>query len=309
MQVIVVGLGVQGKKRTFVAGEDLVSTVDPIDETADYKSVFDVPLDLYDSAILCVPDDPKLELIDYLISQNKSVMVEKPLLGCPTERLVEIEQKAKQKSVKIYCAYNHRFEPHFCEMKEIISNETLGQIYTCRLFYGNGTAVLVRESEWRDQGDGVLADLGSHMLDLLDFWFNEKPGDVKLVFAKQHENKAPDHVVFTCEFGRKIIEVELSLLSWRNTFRCDLIGAKGSAHIDGLCKWGPSTLSKRTRVFPSGIPDEQSTTFVQADPTWQQEYLFFKEMISSDEDWSLRKDVWIEKTLAQLSNQINRCQV
>ena len=58
-------------------------------------------------------------------------------------------------------------------------------------------------------GDGVLADLGSHMLDLLDFWFNEKPGDVKLVFAKQHENKAPDHVVFTCEFGRKIIEVEL----------------------------------------------------------------------------------------------------
>ena len=33
------------------------------------------------------------------------------------------------------------------------------------MFYGNGTARLVRDSAWRDQGAGVLPDLGSHLLD------------------------------------------------------------------------------------------------------------------------------------------------
>ena len=82
-----------------------------------------------------------------------------------------------------------------------------------------------------------------------------------------------------------------------------LIGAKGSAHIDGLCKWGPSTLSKRTRVFRLGF--RMNKVHVQA--ITAAGVSVFQNTVPAD--WSLRKDVWIEKTLAQLSNQINRCQV
>ena len=52
-------------------------------------------------------------------------------------------------------------------MRELIVSGELGEIYSCRMFYGNGTARLVRESDWRDQGAGVLPDLGSHLLDTL----------------------------------------------------------------------------------------------------------------------------------------------
>ena len=38
-------------------------------------------------------------------------------------------------------------------------------------FYGNGTARDVRNSPWRDQGFGVLPDLGSHLLDMVLFLF------------------------------------------------------------------------------------------------------------------------------------------
>ena len=41
------------------------------------------------------------------------------------------------------------------------------------MFYGNGTARLVRESAWRDAGAGVLPDLGSHLLDTARFWFGD----------------------------------------------------------------------------------------------------------------------------------------
>ena len=68
----------------------------------------------------------------------------------------------------------------------------LGRIYHCRVFYGNGTARLVRESGWRDAGAGVLPDLGSHLLDALRFWFGDVADDFRVVQASRFENKAPD---------------------------------------------------------------------------------------------------------------------
>ena len=52
MKVIVVGLGVQGKKREAVAGEEVAATVDPIAGGADYRDVRDVPLSSYDAALV-----------------------------------------------------------------------------------------------------------------------------------------------------------------------------------------------------------------------------------------------------------------
>ena len=72
-----------------------------------------------------------------------------------------------------YTAYNHRFEPHYVRMRDLVKSGVLGDIYRCRMFYGNGTARLVRDSAWRDRGAGVLPDLGSHLLDTARFWFGD----------------------------------------------------------------------------------------------------------------------------------------
>ena len=55
-------------------------------------------------------------------------------------------------------------------MKDLIESKKLGSIYYV-MFYGNGTARLVRDSKWRDTGLGVLSDLGSHLLDTLHLVF------------------------------------------------------------------------------------------------------------------------------------------
>ena len=39
---------------------------------------------------------------------------------------------------------------------------------------------------------------------------------------------------------------------WKNSFNLDVIGEKGSAHINGLCKWGPSTLEIRKENYLVG---------------------------------------------------------
>ena len=90
-----------------------------------------------------------------------------------------------------YTAYNHRFEPHFVRMRDLIASGELGTIYRCRMFYGNGTARLVRDSAWRDQGAGVLPDLGSHLLDTCRFWFGDISDDFTVVSANASRTARP----------------------------------------------------------------------------------------------------------------------
>src|SRR5258708_22790671 len=149
-------------------------------------------------------------------------------------------------------------------MRDVIASGVLGRIYHCRMFYGNGTARLVRDSAWRDTGAGVLPDLGSHLLDTANFWFGDLAAQFEVIFARNFENRAPDHVVIGARppspSRAPQLELEMTLLSWRNHFTCDLFAERGSAHIRSLCKWGPTTLTPRTRPLPSVPPAEHNVT-------------------------------------------------
>jgi hypothetical protein len=58
------------------------------------------------------------------------------------------------------------------------------------------------------------------------------------------------------------------------------LAENGTAHIESLRKWGPSSFTQRMRVLPSGRPPEESTTLVQEDPTWAIEYGHFKRLVA-----------------------------
>lgn len=299
IRCVVVGMGVQGEKRKFHAGQECVATVDPV-RPADYTDLRDVPLSTYNAALLCVPDDPKVDLLDYLLSNGKHALVEKPLWASSPEELERVAALAASNSVVCYTAYNHRFEPHFMRIKSLFESGALGKIYSCRMFYGNGTAKLVRDSVWRDKGAGVLPDLGSHLLDTCQFWFGDLECEWQLAASNRFENRAPDHVIIAAEGNLPRIELEMTLCMWRNHFTCDILAEKGTAHIRSLCKWGPSTFTHRTRVFPSGRPSEISETLVQPDPTWATEYEHFKGLIASGRVTDLRTDIWLQNVLSTL---------
>lgn len=301
MRAIIVGYGVQGKKRFRVAGSDAAGIVDPVHQPADFRDIRDVPLDRYDAAILCVPDEPKVEILRHLLSNGKHALVEKPLHAASEGELRELETMARKMSALCYTAYNHRFEPHYVRMRDLIQSGELGQVYRCRMFYGNGTVRLVRESAWRDQGAGVLPDLGSHLLDTVRFWFGDVADDFRVTSASHFENRAPDHVVVASERSRPKLELEMTLLSWRNHFTCDIFAEKGTAHIKSLCKWGPTTFTHRTRVLPSGRPPEKSITLTQEDPTWALEYAHFKSLVAKQTQTDLANDIWLLRVLGRLS--------
>lgn len=301
MRVVIVGFGVQGRKRRAVAGGDVVATVDPTVPEADCRRLAEVSPDRYDAALLCTPDGAKPALLAELFELGKHALVEKPLLA-DEATLRRLSVLASRRKAVCYTAYNHRFEPHWARLAGILAAGTLGRVYHMRLFYGNGTARLVRHSAWRDRGSGVIHDLGSHLLDGCRFWFPGMRGDVRLQAAHRFENRAPDHATFVLD-GPPYVEAEVSLLSWRNDFVADVYAEGGSAHIRSLCKWGPTTLTLRSRVLPSGRPTEETETLTQDDPTWVAEYAHFKALCAAGGPSGFDNDIAIGESLAKLAHE------
>jgi predicted dehydrogenase len=229
------------------------------------------------------------------------VLVEKPLLVERAEQLEQFQVWAAAAGVACWTAYNHRFEPNLQRLREVLTEGILGKLYHVRFFYGNGTAADVRRSPWRDQGLGVISDLGSHLLDLTDFIFGLRPRQLNVWSCHRFENRAYDHVVLGAG-DVPAVQYEMSLVSWRNTFSVDVIGEEGSAHIQGLCKWGPSTLTVRRRVLPSGRPSEEVHVVESPDPTWRAEYQEFKKLCVQGTT-SLEKDRWINTVLQEVEGQ------
>jgi scyllo-inositol 2-dehydrogenase (NADP+) len=279
MKTIVVGLGVQGNKRRSCCGEDYEFSVDPHNPDAEFASLEEIDFDSFESVMLCVPDELKTKYVDIFISEGKNILIEKPFT-LSAEKSRELLTVATSKGLTIYVAYNHRFEPNIISTRNLIRLGEIGKIYKINLFYGNGTAELVRKSDWRDQGLGVISDLGSHLLDLVDYLVGLQNYTLEIISANKFENNSYDNAVLKLVGNPEII-LEVSLLSWRNSFRAEIVGEGGSIHLDSLCKWGPSHLTKRKRVRPSGKPKEEITTVITSDPTWGAEYSHFKSLVKS----------------------------
>ena len=303
MKTVIIGLGGQGRKRIDIAGGDVIATVDSIVSQANYSDIKHVPLEDFNAALICTPDQIKLDILVYLISHGKHVLVEKPLLFANPLQIRRISETAQSTGATCYTAYNHRFEPNIMRLKNLLENDELGDIYLAKLFYGNGTALNVRNSSWRDQGVGVLSDLGSHLLDLTLFLFGEKNVEFKPWAFNRFENNAFDYFLFGSR-GKPVLELEASLISWQNSFTIDIFGQNGSAHVNGLCKWGASKFSVRKRVFPSGKPKENIQISNSPDPTWSSEYEHFRKLCRTG-GTNIQNDIWINSVINDVMKTVN----
>ena len=75
MKTLILGLGVQGRKRKVFCKKDFVGFVDPINDLADWKDISEVPLNIYDAVLACVPDLEKI-IFKYCIKNKKHILIE-----------------------------------------------------------------------------------------------------------------------------------------------------------------------------------------------------------------------------------------
>ena len=298
MRYLVVGYGNIGRRRASLLGARCVATVDPVAPDAARRSVDDVPPSTYDAVVLAVPNPAKLDYLRRFLSAGKPVVVEKPVLFSARAEADELQRAARSGAVW-YTSYNHRFEPLIARLKRMLDEGAVGKLDRVRMLYGNGT---VRDwvGSWREAGGGVLEDLGCHLLDLCGFLLGHEHEAYRLWELRSIESATWDHALFASADRRVVCEV--GNVFWKNCFRLDVFGTTGSLHLDGLGKWGGGSLTRRTRVLPSGPPPEVTEAGPAGDSTWETDLAEFERRVAAGES-SIENDWRISAALADLLSQ------
>jgi scyllo-inositol 2-dehydrogenase (NADP+) len=293
MRYLLVGYGNIGAKRKAVLGDRCVATVDPFNAAADYRTITECAPARYDAAILAVPNDVKIELMESLLDRGKHVLVEKPLI-LDAATAADLSRRAAATGAIWYTSYNFRFEPNVIALKRHLDAGALGRLYRVRMFYGNGTAGTIAGT-WRDSRYGVLEDMATHLIDLAGFVFGRFGSEFRVWERRGYELKGIDHCILASADGDLVIEC--SFLSWKNRWRIEVVGERGALEMDGLTKWGASTLVWWRRTLPSGVPEESREVTPGPDPTWAGDIAHF-EARAAAADTSCANDLWLSRTIA-----------
>jgi len=292
MRYVLVGLGNIGAKRKTVLGSRCVATIDPFNPAADYRTPDDCHNNAYDAVVLSTPNDVKLDLIRRFLDRGKHVLVEKPLM-LTREDADDLRGRSIRHGAVWYTSYNFRFEPNVVALRGHLRAGAIGRVYRVRMFYGNGTAGNIAGT-WRDSRFGVLEDMASHLIDLAGFLFDKFGVEFRVWERRGHELKGIDHCILAT--ADRSIVIECSFLSWRNRWRIEVTGERGALEMDGLTKWGESSLVLRRRQFPSGPPEESLQIAHGPDPTWALDLAHFEELAASGVT-SCDNDLWISRTI------------
>ncbi len=142
------------------------------------NDLLDMPgLDIVD---ICTPNFLHREQAVAAAARGKHVYCEKPL-ALDVNQGKEMLESVKKNGVKHQIAFVLRYLPAVARTRAVLKSGILGQVYNVRAeFYHSSYLHPEKMFAWRlsreKAGGGVLVDLGSHLLDLLLFIFDEIKG-------------------------------------------------------------------------------------------------------------------------------------
>ena len=218
-----------------------------------------------DLVIISVPTKVS-EKIAYSLSGKFNLLVEKPL----SENISLVKKIISRsiKSKKIFkVGYNLRFDEGIQKAESIYRSGKIGKIYYSKITYANGA------SRTNTNKVGSLLDMGSHALNLFNFFF--KTINIKKINKIDQKNEFLNKTKIDNSFTIfKIKKINCFLhhgfCTWKNQFEFDIYGSKGFLKVLSLPKWGKQEVIYGRRTFPSGVPVIKKWIF-NKDKSWANE--------------------------------------
>lgn len=185
---------------------------------------------------IATPPAAHYDYVSMAAKAGKAVYVEKPM----AERYTIAKEMAavcEAQGVPLFVAYYRRALPNFVKVKQLLEEEVIGKILLV-----NSRLYLPPRPEDREQpkhhwrirpelaGGGYLFDMGSHQLDLLDFYF----GQTKSLQANARNQAGLYEVADTIHCQLEYESGVMASLNWcfaaaasAQTDRTEMIGSKG----------------------------------------------------------------------------------
>ena len=127
-----------------------------------------------DALVISTPDDSHYPITMYALDAGLHVMCEKPMaLNAGHAR--EMYEKAEAAGVKHMVLFTWRWLPHYQYLKTLIDAGYVGRTFQCQFRFLGGYG---RDGQYgwrfdRTRANGILGDLGSHMVDFARWYVGE----------------------------------------------------------------------------------------------------------------------------------------
>lgn len=178
------------------------------------------------------------------IDAGKHVLLEKPIALTAAEGW-ELVKRAEAAGVRLATGYQARYVPGHIRMRELIADGSIGRIVTARSLYG-----MRRESaprSWRGHKDtarwGVLADIGTHHLDLLRMLLGEVE-QAHGYIATQRGYETEDLAVASLRFTGDVLATLTATASYyRPTTIVEIVGTEAALVATDTSPTGQGTVT------------------------------------------------------------------
>jgi len=201
-----------------------------------FKNIKDI-----DVINICTPNGLHAEQTIKALENNCHVVCEKPLTLSKNDAESVLFNSLKY-SKKVFCVMQNRYSPPSIWLKDIVSNNILGDIYMVQLnCYWNRDERYYKKNSWKGTKDldgGTLFTQFSHFIDIMYWLF----GDIKNINTKlkdfSHENltEFEDSGISHFEFingGIGSINFSTSVVEKNLESSITIIGSKGSVKVGG----------------------------------------------------------------------------
>ena len=178
-----------------------------------------------DAIYIATPPGSRVDIAEKVARSGRPCYLEKPMARNLTESQ-EIFHAFESRSIPLFVAYYRRSYPKFQRLKALLDSGKLGRISAVQYRLERS---FVSSSGWRQEvstsGGGLFVDLGSHILDLLDFLLGPLTMSEGLaVKGSDADESSPEDVVgISFGFGSPLQGIGTGLWNFKSTESCDLL--------------------------------------------------------------------------------------
>lgn len=188
-----------------------------------------------DLIAICSPNSTHFELTKKCLEAGKNVLVEKPI-AATSEETKELYAIAKKNNL-VLCVYqNRRFDSDFLTCIQVIKSRFLGEIHTYEAHFHRFKPEL-NPKKWKEESaasNGVLYDLGAHLIDQAIFLFGKPDSYSGEVYSQRNNTNIDDAFFVQMKYGSLRVRLKSSLLVTNPGPRYEIHGTFGSFFKSGI---------------------------------------------------------------------------
>ncbi len=188
-----------------------------------------------DLVSIASPNNTHFDYAKKCLLAGKHVLVEKPFTATVAEA-EELILLAKKQGKVISIFQNRRFDSDFMTVQKVVENKLLGDLIAFEIHFDRHKPIL-HTKKWKEAkvaGNGIIYDLGSHIIDQAIVLFGKPNAVSGETFTQREGSEIDDAFDVRLDYGKLKVHLKSSLLVREEGPRYILHGTKGSFVKYGL---------------------------------------------------------------------------